>query len=161
MALDGNGDPALAYVFHDPNQDGDYSDSTLYFVKWNRAAYRWNAPVRVALTGEVDTRETNSLAIARDPGNDMLGIAFEDRTNTDVSRISLALSTDSGASWKIQTVAADSGDQTFGYQAPSLAMNSGSIYVVFVHDYDGVRYVTGKATDDPKTWRSQLVPVTY
>ena len=39
MALDGNGDPALAYVFHDPNQDNDndYSDSALYFVKCGKA----------------------------------------------------------------------------------------------------------------------------
>ncbi len=106
----------------------------------------------------MDTRERNSLAIARDAGNDMLGIGYEDRTNPDVPRISLALSTDNGASWKIQTVAADSGDQTFGYQSPSLAMNGGSIYLAFCHDYDGVRYVSGRTTDDPKTWKSQLVP---
>jgi hypothetical protein len=158
MVLDGNGDPALAYVVHDPNEDNDFSDSALYFVKWNRAAYRWNAPLKIATTAEVDTRVEHALSIARDLSNDMLGIAFEDHTNPDVPRIGLALSTDNGASWKLQTVAADSGEQASGYQSPSLAMNAGSVYMVFFHNNDGIRYLTGKETDDPKIWKSQLVP---
>ena len=129
MALDGNGDPILAYVFHNPNEDDDFSDSALYFVRWNRAAYQWTAPAKVALTGEVDTREENALSIARDPSNEMLGIAYEDGTNPEVPRISLALSTDNGASWKIQTVAADSG-QAFEYQSPSLALNGAGLHGV-------------------------------
>jgi len=88
----------------------------------------------------------------------VLGIAFEDHTNSDIPRISLALSADGGAGWKVQTVAADSGEPTFGYRSPSLAMRGGSVHMVFYHDYDGLRYVTGKATDDPKSWKSQLVP---
>ena len=79
MALDSNGDPALAYIFQDPNEDSEFSDSAVYFVKWNRAAYQWTTPLRVALTEEVDTGSTHALSIARDPSNGTWGIAFEDR----------------------------------------------------------------------------------
>jgi hypothetical protein len=158
MALDSNGDPALAYVFHDPNEDRDFSDSALYFVKWNRAAYQWTTPLRVALTDEVDTGSTHALSIARDPSNGMWGIAFQDHTDPDFTRIDLALSTDDGATWKKQTIATDVGEQSFEYQSPSLAMNAGNVYLVFYHAYEGLRYVTGKETDDPKTWKAQVVP---
>src|SRR5207249_1199066 len=105
-----------------------------------------------------DTREIHSLSLARDASNDTWGIAYEDNTNPDVSKIGLALSTDNGAAWKTQTAAADSGDQTFQFQSPSLAMNGGSTYLVAYHDYEGLRYITGKTTDDPKTWKAQVVP---
>jgi len=94
----------------------------------------------------------------RDPSNGTWGIAFEDRTDPDFSRIDLALSTDNGASWKTQIVATDVGGQSFNYQSPSLAMNAGNVYLVFYHDYEGLRYVTGKETDDPKNWKPQVVP---
>jgi hypothetical protein len=60
--------------------------------------------------------------------------------------------------WKTQIVATDVGGQPFNYQSPSLAMNAGNVYLVFYHDYEGLRYVTGKETDDPKNWKSQVVP---
>ena len=158
MALDSSGDPALAYIFHDPNEDDDFSDSALYFVKWNRAAYQWTTPLKIALTDEVDYGSTHALSIARDSSNGMWGIAFENHTNPDFARIDLALSTDNGATWKTQTIATDVGGQAFEYQSPSIAMNGGNVYLVFYHAYEGLRYVTGKETDDPKTWKAQVVP---
>src|SRR5205085_9429250 len=158
MALDSNGDPALAYIFHDPNEDADFSDSAVYFVKWNRATYRWTAPLRVALTEEVNTGSAHALSIARDPSSGTWGIAFQDHTDPDFARIDVALSTDNGASWKSQIIATDVGGQSFEYESPSLAMNAGNVHLVFYHAYEGLRYVAGKETDDPKNWKSQTVP---
>jgi hypothetical protein len=76
----------------------------------------------------------------------------------DFPRIDLALSTDNGATWQSQTIATDVGGQSFEYQSPSIAMNGGNVYMVFYHAYEGLRYVTGKETDDPKAWKAQVVP---
>jgi hypothetical protein len=53
MILDVNGDPALAYVWVEPNNDRDYTQNTLYFVRWDRAHYQWTNPVKVALIGDM------------------------------------------------------------------------------------------------------------
>ncbi len=42
LALDANGDPAFAFLFDDPNQDGDTGDTQLLFRSWNRAQFTWN-----------------------------------------------------------------------------------------------------------------------
>jgi hypothetical protein len=66
LALDANGDPIIAYVLADPNLDGDRSDSSLNVLKWNRAAGKWTAPVRVA-TGNFSNRFSGaSISLARD-----------------------------------------------------------------------------------------------
>src|SRR5262249_20138421 len=52
MILDGNGDPALAFLQDDPNQDNDFTDGQLLFRSWNRAQYRWNPVVKVATVGD-------------------------------------------------------------------------------------------------------------
>ena len=40
-ALDANGDPCVAFVFQDPNNDGKYDDTQLLFQAWDRAAHKW------------------------------------------------------------------------------------------------------------------------
>ena len=39
LTLDGNGDPAIAFIWEDPNGDNDYSDTAVLFRSWNRAQY--------------------------------------------------------------------------------------------------------------------------
>lgn len=157
MILDTSGDPALAYTWDDPNSDSDYSDSALYFVRWDRTHYQWTKPVQVHLVGEVSGFTITPISLAQDASNGAFGIAFEDESTTDVSRISLALSTDGGVTWK--TVKATGDDGTEAYQRPSLAMTGGNIHLALYHDYDGIRYLTGKQSDDPTKWTSTLVPL--
>jgi hypothetical protein len=169
MELDGNGDPAMAYVVADPNGDGDESDDTLYFVSWNRAKYTWNPPVLVAVTGPgFSEGPTVPLSLARDAATGMWGVAYEKETD-DGATIVLATSTD-GLSWKSQSI---SGSPFSGWLCtPSLAMWNGSFYAVFrtENSYfgdnrspfpteDGFLYVTGKVTDGPAKWTFQ--PVLY
>jgi hypothetical protein len=44
MILDSSGDPAIAYTWDDPNNDGDYSDTAVYLVRWDRAHYQLTMP---------------------------------------------------------------------------------------------------------------------
>src|SRR6202000_1773330 len=52
LALDSNGDPAFAFLWRDPNATNHPEESQIMFVKWNRALYKWDAPVKVAVVGK-------------------------------------------------------------------------------------------------------------
>ena len=39
--------PAFAWLFYDPNGDGDITDTELLFRSWNRAQNTWNAVVKI------------------------------------------------------------------------------------------------------------------
>lgn len=80
LALDDNGDPALAYLVNDLDNDGELDDSVLEFVSWNRARYRWNAPVRVATVGNVARSGTRpSLSLAMEGQQAALAYLVRDR----------------------------------------------------------------------------------
>ncbi len=173
MELDGNGDPAMAYVVIDPNGDGDESDDTIYFVSWNRARYAWNPPVVVAVPeylDEVSEGPTMPLSLARDAATGMWCVLYNNQAFPDGNgTIALATSTDGGITWKSQSI---SGSPFSGYlYPPSLALWNGSFYALFLTDNtffgpnldpfsqgDGFVYVTGKVTDPPANWTSQVVP---
>jgi len=157
MIADASGDPAMAYTWDDPNNDGDYSDSAVFFARWDRAHYQWTKPVQVHLVGEVSGYTLTPISVAQDAGNGVFGIAFEDESDEQTGRMQFALSTDGGATWKTANVAVDDGTEE--YQRPSLAMAGGNVYLSFYHDFDGIRYVTGKQSDDPAKWTSTLVPL--
>jgi hypothetical protein len=157
MILDSSGDPAIAYTWDDPNNDGDYSDTAVYFVRWDRAHYQWTMPVQIHLVGEVGRFALTPISLAQDASNGAFAIAFQDESTPDVGSIKLALSTDAGATWKILKAASDDGQEA--YNRPSLAMAGGNLYLTFYHDQDGIRYVTGKQSDDPSKWTSTLVPL--
>jgi hypothetical protein len=157
MIADASGDPAIAYTWDDPNNDSDFSDSAVFFVRWDRAHYQWTKPVQVHLIGEVSRFTLTPISVAQDASNGAFAIAFEDESNPDVARMEFALSTDGGANWKTVKVGDD--DNSTSYQRPSLAMAGGNVYLTYYHDFDGIRYVTGKQSDDPSKWTSSLVPL--
>jgi hypothetical protein len=162
MILDSSGDPALAYVWADPNNVNDFSTSSLNFARWDRAHYQWTSPVKVTAIGDVQFGSLFPISLAQDASSGTFGIAYQDETGKDsagqeTSRIGVALSSDGGLTWKTVKAAAEDGAE--GYQRPSMAMSGGNLHLAFYHDYDGIRYVTGKETDDPSKWTSTLVPL--
>ena len=80
----------------------DYSASAVYFVSWDRAQYRWNAPVQVAAVNDIRVPIPQStISLSRDPINNTYGFAYA--VGNDLERLDVALSTDGGATWKAQT----------------------------------------------------------
>ena len=116
----------------DPNGDGDESDDTLYFITWNRAAYAWNKPVAVAVTGPVFTEGPVVLiSLTRDSGTDAFGLAYTVTTVDGASTMMLAISSDGGVSWKSQSI---SGSPFYGDLYKPLGLWNGVFHFVFMTD---------------------------
>jgi hypothetical protein len=156
MILDANGDPAMAYVLQDPNADGDESDNSLWFVSWNRAQYKWNAPVGLGTIGGCAAGgSTIPISLARDASTGLLGIAFQREYGESESAIELFASTDAGTTWKKQSIAR--ADEI--YSEPALALANGNVYLAYAVHSEGIRYLSGKASDDPAKWKLQHAPL--
>jgi len=70
-------------------------------------------------------------------------------------RIAIADSSDGGATWRTRTIAKD---DAASYNEPALALGGGKVYLTYYHDFDGIRYRSGKMADDPTTWSDELAP---
>ncbi len=151
LVLDGNGDPAFAFLFDDPNLDTDPADTQLLFRSWNRAQYKWNPVVTIGTVGNIATTFWQSISLAYDSSTGMYAIAAE---NNDDGLLRLFVSSD-GKGWslkgKIQS--ADSA------QGPSLVLSNGNVYLADVISTIGLQYTTGKLSADPSTWQSTIAPV--
>jgi uncharacterized protein (TIGR03437 family) len=153
VVLDGNGDPAFAFIFYDPNLDGDNADTRLEFFSWNRAAYKWNNIVHAATNlGDVGTTFHQALSLAYDASSNTFGIATEVNQG---SAIALYLSTDGGTTWtrKNNFTVSDT-----SLTSPSMVFAGGNIHLAYIVDFEGVKYVTGKLTADPSTWTTKTEP---
>jgi uncharacterized protein (TIGR03437 family) len=151
--LDGNGDPAFAFVFYDPNQDSDPSDTRIEFFSWNRAAYKWNPVVHaISNLGDTGTTFHQALSVAYDASTNTFGIAVEQNQG---DAIPLYLSTDGGTTWTRKTTFSASGDSV---SAPTMAFTGGNIHLAYVVSSTGLKYVTGKLSSDPTTWTTKSAP---
>ena len=153
VTLDGNGDPAFAFIFYDPNLDSDPSDTRIEFQSWNRALYKWNDIVHAATgLGDTGTSFHQVLSLAYDASTNTFGIATE---VNQAASIALYLSTDGGTTWTRKTTFTSSAG---GFSSPSMAFSGGNIYMVYVVDGSGLKYVTGKLSADPSTWQTKSEP---
>lgn len=149
--LDRNGDPALIFLYSDPNKDTDYSDSQLLFRSWNRAQYKWNPTVIVGVVGDSssESEATNSLA-------------YDSSTNTFVavseldqrSGLTVWTSADGGATWSKKTTFTADGE----IGGPSVAARNGNIYLAYTVSNDGLKYVTGQLSAAASTWQTKTAP---
>jgi uncharacterized protein (TIGR03437 family) len=151
VVLDGNGDPAFAFIFNDPNLDGNYVDTELRFRSWNRARYQWNNDVRVAIVGSVATQFQPSISLAYDSSTGAFAVASE----TKDGAIEVFTSSDGGASWTSKA--------TFrtGFTAwgPSIALAGGNVHLAYNLETEGIRYHTGKMAADGSSWAVKVAPV--
>ncbi len=107
VTLDGNGDPAMVFVFNDPNGDTDPKDSRVEFRSWNRALYKWNDIVHVALNvGDIATTFHATTSLAYDASTNVFAVATEVEGGT----AALYLSADGGVTWTKKTTFTYSGD---------------------------------------------------
>lgn len=152
LALDGNGDAAIAWVWFDPNRDTDMADTEVRFVRWSRAAYKWLDPVKVATIGETASQNVEPVSLAFDAKTGTFGIAHPKAGQEGVT---LALSKDGGATWQPSAIHAGIEGSVF---STALAMNSGKLYLAVNCEGSGVRYVTADIGSDATQWQSQAAP---
>ena len=152
MTLDGNGDPAFAFFFVDPLNNGDPKTTQLLFRSWNRAKAQWNPVVTVATPGNVSSGSENTLAIAYDSGTNAFAVATQDLSTA----IRIYMSADGGVTWTLKSTFSTAS----GTDGPAIALGAGNIYFAYqAGGTDGLTYVTGKLSADPATWTSKTVPV--
>jgi len=158
MALDGSGDPVLTWLVLNPNEDDDFVDSELWFLRWDRAHFKWTEPRKIATVGDISiSGPATNVRLAVDSSIGAIAAVFIDATDPSLERVSLVDSTDGGVTWRKRDIATDPAQ---GFRYPSVALGAGKVHVSFFHDVDGIRYVTGSLADDPTTWSSELVPLT-
>jgi hypothetical protein len=153
--LDANGDPAIAFVYNDPNGDGKADDTQLMFTAWDRAAYKWREPVAVWTIGNFDPRPpAPCLSLTRDAQTGAYGIAWvnpEDHKNTH-----MAVSHDDGATWTVKT--AFNNQQTTS--SPSLAFFGGKAFLTLEQDKTmQIIYTSGGIDEDPYQWHGGFAPM--
>src|SRR5450759_3849510 len=153
MALDGNGDPAFAFIQQDPNLDNDDTDTQVLFRAWNRAAYTWNPVVKVATVGDSASSFRNTVSLAYDSSTGVFAVFTEYNLSFGVS---LYTSADGGANWTLKpTYTVDGSSGTYG---PNVVLAGGNVYLASITGDTGARYVTGKLSADPATWQSKTAP---
>jgi hypothetical protein len=154
IAPDDNRDPAFAFEFQDPNGDGNYSDSELRFISWDRAAYQWKEPVTIATVGNFDPRPPASIvSLARDADTGVWGLVW---TDVDSHGVNLVISRDNGATWQSNKVLTD----TRALSSPVLAMAGGKIHLIVAQESrNAIRYMTGSLADDPGKWTASFSPL--
>lgn len=147
VALDENGDPAVAYEWIDPNADGEKSDTEIRFARWDRAAYKWAASVRVATTGPLEDQGVNPIALGCDRATGTLAmLAAVGET------LLYATSNDHGATWKTSSMPSAN-------EAPhslSMLIESGQVYGA-INAESGATYLTGPISN-AASWKSQTIP---
>ena len=155
MALDANGDPLVAYLTNDLNNDGELQDSDLSVITWNRARYRWNPPVAIDTVGNVARAGTRlPFSIARDASTGTLGVLHVVGDHD----LDLSTSDDGGVKWKRVRID-HSGNEEPGFSTPSLAMAGGKIHVAYAMGGNGVAYKSGAVTSAPTTWTLLKAPL--
>ena len=149
IALDDNGDPVIAFVWLDPNNDNDYSDNEIRFVGWSRAQYKWLAPVKVQVVGDIPMQNLNPVSIACDPKTGMLFIA----TPVKDSGGTILVSKDRGATWTASPLPGASGT----VYSTAKAVGDGKIHLAINSSESFGQYVTGPV-GDVSAWKASPLP---
>jgi hypothetical protein len=147
VGLDENGDPAIAFEWIDPNGDGEKSDTEIRFVRWDRAAYKWAAPVRIAVTGALEEQNVNPIALGCDRSTGTVAVLAAVGEN-----LLYATSTDHGTTWKSASMPSANG----ALHAVAAITSSGQVYAA-INAESGGKYTTG-AISDQSSWQSKAIP---
>jgi hypothetical protein len=137
---DENGDPLVAYVWDDPM--GQTADkSTLHFMRWDRCAGAFTAPVTIDTVGDQGfSQPERGVGISYDAAAKKLAVVYQ-RTDfppgvNPVVRIYLVTSTDMGKTWsppaRVNQVLPQ-GDEVSGATAPAVALKGNDVWVAYAH----------------------------
>ncbi len=153
LALDENGDAAFAFLWKDPNANNHPDESQIMFVRWNRALYKWNDPLKVAVTGETSPEAGEPISMAFEPGTGVAGMVFPVK---DQKGFTFALSRDGGATWQTTAYTAGMEDEI---NSSTLIFSKGHFYLGVNQYSDGPLLFDGEIGSDPGTWKKREPPV--
>jgi uncharacterized protein (TIGR03437 family) len=149
LAFDGNGDPAAAFLWDDPKNNGDATAGQLLFRNWNRATNSWNPVVTVGTVGSIALNFRAVLSLAYDTSTKSWAIA----TETNAGNLRVYSSAD-GAAWALaKSYATDNGS----WIGPSLALAGGKLYLAVDQDSGSLQYITGTLSA-PSGWTVTPAP---
>jgi uncharacterized protein (TIGR03437 family) len=154
LVLDGNGDPAYAFVWSDPNNKQQYDLTQLMFRSWNRAQAAWNPVVKVAVVGDIASSGHASISLAYDASTNTFALATEDDQDT----IQFYLSTNNGTTWTLKNEFNYNNSSVGPAGSPSLAARGGNFYLVFNVNGQGLTYTSGKLSGTPSSWLTKIAP---
>jgi hypothetical protein len=155
MVFDANGDPTIAYMTNDLNGDGEMDDTDLSVITWNRAQYKWNAPVEIDTIGNVAKAGSRvPFSIARDVSTGTFGVLH----TVGEHQMRLSVSSDNGATWKHILIERTGNDEAT-LSTPSLTMANGRAYLAYAATNNSVTYKSGLVADAPGKWTTAKAPV--
>lgn len=149
MILDSNEDPAFVYDVIDPTLTSS-GLAELWFLNWNRGAYRWNPAVRI--TDSIPVLSLPSVAFAMDGTTGVWGVFVEASAGAieGSNQLELWISKDKGMSWSKAYKVTQAEESAAG---PGLALDKGNVYLSYIKSAaEGINYVTGKMEDDSAKW---------
>ncbi len=135
------GQPLIAAVWDDPNDDGVRTDTRVVFTRWNGEKNAYEPLKTIEVVGEIDlAAPLRQVSIARDGVTGRIGVAYVKAG----AGIRFAFSDDEGANFSLSTVGQDpgAGDSSF----PQLALRSGVAHVAYLTSTDQVLYRTRTAS---------------
>jgi hypothetical protein len=125
-AGDQYGQPLIAALVVDPNDDGNTSDSRVFFSRWNGVAKAFEAPQIVEVVGAVANEHPHrQVSVARDPDTGRLGLAY---VKADGNQVRFAFSDDEGANFSLTTASDVTAAQLTN---PSLALKAGVAHLAY------------------------------
>jgi len=145
------GDPAFAFFFVDPLNNGDPKTTQLLFPILESGQSTVEPVVTVATLANVSTAPKNTLAIAYDSGTN----AFRRRPQDLSTAIRFIMSADGGVTWTLKSTFSTAS----GTDGP--ANRSGcreTLFRIPGGGTDGLTYVTGKLSADPPPGPGKTVP---
>ncbi len=119
----------------------------ILFARWDRATYKWAAPVRVAVTGPLEDQGVNPIALGCDRATGTLAVLAAVGEN-----LLYATSADHGATWKTSTSPSSNGTP----HSVAMLIESGQVNAA-INAESGATYLTGPVSD-VSSWKSQAIP---
>ncbi len=153
LALDSNGDPAIAFLWRDPNATNHREESEIMFVQWNRAKYKWDEPRKVAVIGKINPEAGEPISMAFDASTSTIALVYP---VADQKGFTLALSKDGGATWQPTSYTTGMKNEI---NSSTLLISKGHVYLAANQQTEGPFLLDGQLSADPGSWQKREPPV--
>jgi uncharacterized protein (TIGR03437 family) len=150
MALDANGDPAIAFQDSSAATSSNNQLTYINFSAWDRAHYQFKSPVRIDSVHSQSPAKPE-IALAFDSSTNRFGVAYVSE-NDNAVRVSF--SSDGGQTWGTPLVTQTQGS-TLGMGGVAFKMANGQFYLMYSLDPGGSWLVSDPQTEKAFSGKAQ------